>query len=44
MEFLDHFQNPRGQGGLDAPTHRAVATDPAQVVQILDYVIAGRLN
>jgi NifU-like protein involved in Fe-S cluster formation len=27
--FLEHFRNPRGQGGLDAPTHQGAATDAA---------------
>ena len=27
--FLDHFQNPRGQGSLDGATHVGAAVDPA---------------
>ena len=27
--FLDHFQNPRGQGRLETPTHVGRAMDPA---------------
>ena len=44
--FLDHFQNPRGQGGLDDATHTGCASDPAcgDEMELDLRVRAGRIE
>lgn len=40
--FLDHFRNPRGQGSLEAPSHSALASDPACGDELaLDLHVSG---
>ena len=39
--YLEHFRNPRGQGGLADATHTANVTDPACGDELaLDLVVA----